>query len=100
MALGSLYREPLWVFYRGETPLYTEAPPPKKIVIATGGKTGAYYQFGQKYAAELKKEGFTLEVKETKGSIENLQLLKDDASGVDVAIVQSGLAGPKDGEQL
>ena len=27
--------------------LFVEAPPPKRIVIATGGKTGAYYQFSE-----------------------------------------------------
>jgi TRAP transporter TAXI family solute receptor len=80
--------------------LFVEAPPPKKIVIATGGKTGAYYQVAQKYAADLEKEGITLEVRETKGSVENLQLLKDDNSGVSVAIVQSGVADPEDREKF
>jgi TRAP transporter TAXI family solute receptor len=80
--------------------LLVEAPPPKRIVIATGGKTGAYYQYAQKYAAELRKEGLTLEVRETKGSVENLQLLLDEKSGVDIAIVQSGVADPEDRERL
>jgi TRAP transporter TAXI family solute receptor len=100
VALGSLYREPLWVFYRGETPLYMEQLPPKKIVIATGGEKGAYYQFAQQYAKELAKEGLTLEVRATEGSVENLQLLRDDNSGVSVAIVQSGLADAKDHDRL
>jgi len=100
IALGSLYREPLWVFYRGDKPLFIESLPPKKAVIATGGKAGAYYHFGQKYADNLKKEGFTLEVRETKGSVENLQLLMDDKSGVVAAIVQSGVAGPAEREKL
>ena len=67
-------------------------------MIATGGQTGAYYQFAQKYAEELKTEGVTLEVRETNGAVENLRLLEDDASGVSVAIVQSGVAGPEDRE--
>src|SRR4051794_28299952 len=57
--------------------LFVEAPPPRKIIIATGSKTGAYYDFAQKYADLLKKEGLTLEVRETKGAVENLQLLND-----------------------
>ena len=80
--------------------LFVKAPPPSKIVIATGGTAGAYYQFAQKYAEELKKEGLTLEVRETNGSVENLHLLEDGASGVSVAIVQSGVAGPEDREKL
>jgi TRAP transporter TAXI family solute receptor len=80
--------------------LFVEAPPPKKVVIATGGKTGAYYQFGQRYAAELAKEGLTVEVRETKGSVENLQLLLDENSDVDVAIIQSGVADVGERERL
>jgi TRAP transporter TAXI family solute receptor len=80
--------------------LFAGAPPPKKIVIATGGKNGAYYRYAQKYAEELKKEGITLEVRETAGSVENLHLLEDDNSGVTIAIVQSGVAGPEDRERF
>lgn len=80
--------------------LCVEAPPPKKLVIASGGKSGAYYQFAQKYAAELKKEGLTLEVRETAGSVENLKLLNDDSSGVGIAIIQSGVATPEQRDQF
>jgi TRAP transporter TAXI family solute receptor len=80
--------------------LFVEAPPPRKLVIATGGKAGAYYHYAEKYAEELRKDGLTLEVRETKGSVENLQLLMDEESGVDVALVQSGVAGPEDRERL
>lgn len=80
--------------------LFVEAPPPKKIVIASGGRNGAYYQFAQKYADALKKEGVTVEVRETAGSVENLRLLQDAGSGVAVAIVQSGVAGPEDRDRL
>jgi TRAP transporter TAXI family solute receptor len=80
--------------------LFVEAPPPSKIVIAAGGKSGAYYRFGLKYAEELKKEGLTVEVRETAGSVENLQLLQADGSGVALAIVQSGVAEPEDRDRL
>jgi TRAP transporter TAXI family solute receptor len=80
--------------------LFAEAPPPPKLVIATGGKNGAYYRYAQRYAEELKKEGLTLEVRETKGSVENLQLLEDPSSGVTIAIIQSGVAGAEDRERF
>jgi TRAP transporter TAXI family solute receptor len=76
--------------------LFVEPPPPRTIVMASGGKTGAYYHFARKYADELQKEGLTLEVRETAGSVENLHLLGDDASGVALAIVQSGVASPEE----
>lgn len=75
--------------------LFVKAPPPGKIVLAAGGKGGAYYRFARRYADELKKEGLAVEVRETHGSGENLQLLEDDSSGASVAIVQSGVADDK-----
>jgi TRAP transporter TAXI family solute receptor len=78
--------------------MFVEPPPPRTIVIATGAKGGAYHHFAELYAEELRKDGLSLEVRETAGSVENLALLADDKSGVSLAIVQSGVAGPKDGE--
>jgi TRAP transporter TAXI family solute receptor len=77
--------------------LFVEPPPPHKIVIASGARSGAYFRHAQQYAAALQKEGLTVEVRETAGSVENLQLLGQQDSGVTVAIVQSGVA---DADQL
>jgi TRAP transporter TAXI family solute receptor len=76
--------------------IFVEPPPPHKIVVASGGHNGAYFHFARKYAEELQKEGLSLEVRETAGSVENLRLLGQDDSGVSVAIIQSGLAGPEE----
>ena len=80
--------------------LFVEAPPPRRIVIATGGKDGAYYRFGQLYADLLKSEGITLDVRSTQGSVENLELLIDEDSDVRVAFVQTGIADPDACESL
>jgi uncharacterized protein len=74
--------------------MFVEPPPPHTIVIASGGQTGAYFHYAQKYAEELQEERLTVLVRETAGSVENLRLLEDAGSGVDVAIVQSGVASP------
>jgi TRAP transporter TAXI family solute receptor len=76
--------------------VFVEPPPPRKIVIASGGKDGAYHRYARKYADELQKVGLSVEVRETAGSVENLSLLGQDDAGVAVAIVQSGLASPRD----
>ena len=76
--------------------MFVEPPPPRKIVIASGGPNGAYYRYARKYAEELQKEGLSVEVRETAGSVENLRLLGRQDSGVSIAIVQSGVAGPED----
>ncbi len=66
--------------------------PPKKIVLATGGTSGLYYAFGEKLKTELAKEGVEVEVKSTAGTVENLALLSDPKSGIDLAIIQGGVA--------
>lgn len=80
--------------------MLVEAPPPLKIVMATGSKEGAYYRYAQRYAELLKQEGVTLEIRSTKGSVENLKLLNDEDSDVYVALVQSGIADPAKCEKL
>lgn len=68
-----------------------EPAPPKHLVLAAGPKGGGYDYFAHRYAEAFAKEGITLEIRETEGSIENLQLLNDPTSGVDVAFAQSGV---------
>jgi TRAP transporter TAXI family solute receptor len=76
--------------------MFVEPPPPRKIVIASGARNGAYYRYAERYAEELQKEGLTVEVRETAGSVENLRLLGQHNSDVAVAIVQSGVASPEE----
>ena len=64
--------------------------PPKKVVLATGADQGAYAEFGKRYVQVLKTYGITVELRTTQGAAENLQLLRDPASGVDIAFVQGG----------
>jgi TRAP-type uncharacterized transport system substrate-binding protein len=72
--------------------------PPAKVVLATGTEQGAYAAFGARYAQVLKGYGVTVELRSTQGSGENLRLLRDPKSGVDIAFVQggSGERGRKD----
>jgi TRAP transporter TAXI family solute receptor len=76
--------------------MVVEPPPPRKIVFASGGHNGAYFRYAQKYADELRNDGLSVEVRETAGSVENLRLLGQEDSGVAVAIVQGGVAGPEE----
>ena len=64
--------------------------PPKKMVLATGAAQGAYAEFGKRYADQLKPYGITVELRQTQGAAENLALLRDPTSGVDIAFVQGG----------
>ena len=64
--------------------------PPKKVVLATGAEQGAYHEFGKRYQALLKTYGIQVELRQTQGSADNLALLRDPSSGVQIAFVQGG----------
>ncbi|MEZ5851157.1 MAG: TAXI family TRAP transporter solute-binding subunit [Hyphomicrobiaceae bacterium] len=75
---------------------FVQPAPPKTLTIATGGTSGGYYAFGQKYAATLARNGIRLNVRSTAGSIENVKLLADANAGVDVALLQGGITNKKE----
>jgi TRAP transporter TAXI family solute receptor len=79
---------------------WVEPAPPSRVVIATGRSDGAYYRFAQQYRERLDRERITLEIRETSGSVENIRLLEDAASGVDVAFVQGGTAAAAKTDRL
>ncbi len=72
---------------------FVQPAPPSRIVITTGSDSGAYYQFANRYAAILARNGVTLEVKTSAGSLENLARLKNDEA--QVGFVQGGVVEPK-----
>ncbi|MDF1843240.1 MAG: TAXI family TRAP transporter solute-binding subunit [Rubripirellula sp.] len=72
---------------------FIQPAPPKTIVMVTGSEDAAYHEFAESYAANLRSNGVTLELRKTNGSIENYQVLQNDPE-VDLAIVQGGTAPP------
>ena len=73
--------------------LVLQPNPPRRVVLATGVAQGAYAEFGKRYAEQLARHGITVELRATQGAAENLALLRDPASGVDLAFVQGGADG-------
>lgn len=71
---------------------YLQPQPPKHVTLATGPTGSAYAEFGKRYAAALKVNGITVELKSTSGSSENLELLRK--GGADVGFVRGGSADP------
>ena len=71
---------------------FLQPAPPERIVLASGVNGGLYYKYAQRYKAILARDGVTVEVRQTNGAGDNLQLLLDPASGVDVAFMQGGVA--------
>jgi len=71
---------------------FIDPAPPRKIVIATGEADLNYNAFAAIYGVYLQKEGITLALRKTTGDNENLRLLKDPDSNVDIAFIQDGVA--------
>jgi TRAP transporter TAXI family solute receptor len=70
---------------------YLSPAPPKSFVFTAGASDGAYYKYAQRYKAILAKDGITLEIRESKGSVENVQRLQDKNNTVVAGFVQGGL---------
>jgi uncharacterized protein len=67
--------------------------PPKHIVLSAGAAGGAYLGFAQRYAEILARDGVSVEVRTSQGSVENLRRLRlphGDPQAADVAFLQSG----------
>jgi hypothetical protein len=73
------------------TVVLMEPLPPRTIFMATGAQGGAYAEAGRRYQAILARSGVRLELRESHGSVDNLELLRDPQSGVSVALAQGGL---------
>ncbi len=72
----------------------------RTIVITTGADNGIYRGFADRYAPILKREGITLDIRSSSGSVENYQRLKDPDSEYEVGFIQSGTTSPKETDYL
>jgi TRAP-type uncharacterized transport system substrate-binding protein len=68
--------------------------PPRELTIAAGHPDGAYFAFAEQYRDALARDGITVTIRATAGSLDNIAQLDDPASGVDVAFVQGGTGDP------
>ncbi|MBK1681299.1 TAXI family TRAP transporter solute-binding subunit [Rhodocyclus tenuis] len=71
---------------------FVQPAPPSHLSIATGGESGAYYAFAKRYATILARNGITVDVQTSAGSVENIERLRDGRA--DVAFVQGGSLPP------
>ena len=67
---------------------FVQPAPPRHLTIATGFESGAYHAFAKRYAAILARDGISVEVQTSAGSVDNLERLR--RGEVDVAFVQGG----------
>jgi len=65
--------------------------PPSTLTISAGPPGSSFWNAAQRYRAILARNGVTLKVLSSAGSLENLQRLSDPDTSVDVGFVQSGV---------
>jgi TRAP-type uncharacterized transport system substrate-binding protein len=68
---------------------------PSKVILATGPNGNTFDYYGRQYRETFARSNIELELRETAGSAENLELLLDPKSGVEIALM---LAGVSDGK--
>lgn len=65
--------------------------PPKRIVMTAGTEGSPFRIYADRYRKILARNGITLEILSSSGSVENLTRLADPKERVDVGFVQGGL---------
>ena len=76
----------LYVIYRLVDPL-----PPRHLTIAAGIAGSGYDNFAKHYAQILARYGVALEIRNSAGAVEDLDLLRDPGSGVQAALTTFGV---------
>jgi TRAP-type uncharacterized transport system substrate-binding protein len=85
----------LYTAYRLIDPL-----PPRQLAIAAGMSGSGYDNFARQYAKMLACNGVELKIRISAGAVENLDLLRDPASGVQAALTTFGFTQATDVDTL
>lgn len=79
---------------------FFHSAPPNTLIITSGDEGSAFQRHAKRYAKILEREGVTLKILPSKGSLENLKRLADPKFKVDVGFVQAGVAKDQKTEHL
>lgn len=66
--------------------------PPSTLTISAGPPGSSFWNAAQHYKTILARNGITLEIRPSAGSLQNLERLSDPKESVDVGFVQSGVS--------
>jgi TRAP-type uncharacterized transport system substrate-binding protein len=75
--------------------IYFIPTPPSKVTMATAFKGSSFEYYGRQYREIFARTNIELELRETAGSLENVKLLQDPKSGVQIALVLGGTSNGK-----
>ncbi|MGO9682505.1 MAG: TAXI family TRAP transporter solute-binding subunit [Beijerinckiaceae bacterium] len=85
----------VWAFVH-----FLKPAPPRHIVLASGPEDSTSHQYAKRYIDILAQAGITVEERITHGGAENLRLLEDPHSGVDIAFTSGGIATYPDANEV
>lgn len=99
LSLRDLFATAWWIFLLAGIGFvvafqFVQPAPPRHVVMTSGGESGAYFHFAKRYAAILARDGITLEIRTSEGSVNNLQRLRDGEA--QIGFVQGGVIAPAD----
>jgi TRAP transporter TAXI family solute receptor len=72
--------------------IYFFPDPPSRITIATAFKGASFDYYGRRYKERLERAGLKVDLRETAGAVDNVTLLRDPTSGVQIAFVTGGVS--------
>ena len=75
--------------------IYFIPAPPSKVVMATGFKGTTFEYFAKQYREIFARSNIELELRESPGAVENVNLLQDPKSGIQIALVLGGVSNGK-----
>jgi TRAP-type uncharacterized transport system substrate-binding protein len=73
---------------------------PRRLTVAAGMVGSGYDNFARQYARILARHGVELEIRNSAGAVEDLELLRDPRSGVQVSLTTFGFTQPADADIL
>jgi TRAP transporter TAXI family solute receptor len=79
---------------------YLVPSPPSRVTIATGRKGTTFDYFGERYRRLFARAGIELDIRETAGALENLKLLRDRNSNVQIAFTTGGISNRTQAPEL
>lgn len=71
--------------------LFFYLAPPNTITLTSGPKGSLYERMAGRYAKILKRDGVTLRILPSEGSVDNIKRLANPSSKVDIGFVQAGV---------
>jgi TRAP-type uncharacterized transport system substrate-binding protein len=79
---------------------YLIPSPPSSVTIATGEKGTTFDYFGERYRARFARAGVRLNLRASGGASENLRLLRDPKSNVQIAFTTGGISNSTQAPEL